>query len=99
MKRTTKQGPNKGGCICCTDKNTFPASCSLNHIPVCYVCSAECFNLGSCGVGRYVYMCSRPPATDSEGQCKTFYSVDVYRSLERSTTVGFSLTAVADTHT
>ena len=25
-----------------------------------------------CDVGRYFYMCSRPPAADDEGQCKTF---------------------------
>ena len=101
MKRTTKQGPNKGGFSCHTRQDTFPASCTLDCIPVCYVCfqllalsiaylcttSAllSASNPSSCGVGRYVYMCSRPPAADSEGQCKTFYFVDVYRSQERST--------------
>lgn len=87
MKRTTKQGPNKGEYSCPSDQNTAPASCTLDCIPASYVCSAECLSPGSFRVGRYVYMCSRPPAADSEGQCKTFFFVDAYRSQGRPTTV------------
>ena len=100
MKRTTKQGPNKRGCSCPIDEAhsqllapcdvcLLVSSCSSDCIPVHYVCSVVCCNPGSCGAGRYVYMCSRPPAADNEGQCKTFFFVDVYRSQKRPTNAAF----------